>query len=102
MQNPDWKNLETVFDVELGDKVRDRLSGLEGIVAARVEYLTGCTQMAVVAPGLKADGDPREWKYFDWQRLQKDVSHTNEWAEIQASEASQRRDGAGEAPVGKY
>lgn len=38
--------------IELGDKVKDLISGYEGIVTAKVEFLNGCIQY-MVAPILK-------------------------------------------------
>jgi hypothetical protein len=33
----------------LGKKVKDRITGFEGIVTGQVEYLTGCNQVLVIA-----------------------------------------------------
>ena len=52
----------------LGTKVRDRISGFEGVVAGRAEYLTGCTQCVVVPP-VGPDGSHRDAEWFDEQRL---------------------------------
>lgn len=96
----EWRRPADQFEIKLGQTVRDRLTGLEGVAGARIEYLTGCTQYAVVQNGLKADGDTKDWRYFDWQRLEYAANIANEWAE--ASAATQRGDGAGEPPQGKY
>lgn len=55
--------------VKLGQTVKDRLTGFAGVVTARVEYLTGCAQVCV-QPGMKADGDFREARYFDETRIE--------------------------------
>ena len=34
-------------NIKLGDKVRDNISGLEGIAVARTEWLHGCIRIAV-------------------------------------------------------
>jgi hypothetical protein len=34
-------------DIKLGDKVRDKVSGFEGIVVARSEFINGCVQYLV-------------------------------------------------------
>jgi hypothetical protein len=39
----DWK-------FELGDRVKDRVSGFTGIVVSRTEYLNGCKQYGVNPP----------------------------------------------------
>ncbi len=54
--------------IQLGQRVRDRISGFEGTVTGRAEYLTGCTQ-CVVVPDVAADGSHREAHWFDEQRL---------------------------------
>lgn len=35
------------MDIRLGVKVKDKITGFEGIVTGRVEYLTGCDQVLV-------------------------------------------------------
>lgn len=55
------------LDIELGSTVQDRISGLTGVVTARVEYLTGCTQYGITpkgdgageAPGARTDAPTR-------------------------------------------
>lgn len=37
--------------IELGEKVKDIVSGVEGIAVARVEYLNGCIQYCVAPKG---------------------------------------------------
>jgi len=41
----------------LGDRVRDRISGIEGIAIARTEWLFGCVRISVQPFGEK-DGRP--------------------------------------------
>jgi len=36
--------------IELGDKVKDAVSGLEGIVVSEIQYLNGCQQFGIQAP----------------------------------------------------
>jgi hypothetical protein len=55
--------------IELGCRVRDRISGFEGIASGRADYLTGCTQYAVAAKGLH-EGKPVAWQWFDELRLE--------------------------------
>ena len=51
----------------LGQKAKDKITGLEGIVTGKAEYLYGCTQYCVVPPARdgKAGG---EW--FDEGRIE--------------------------------
>lgn len=51
--------------INLGDKVRDRISGYEGVMMARCEYLTGCAQIGIKPQGVKADGGTFDTLYFD-------------------------------------
>lgn len=44
---------------ELGDKVRDRISGFIGVVTGRFMYLNGCVRLGIDATELK-DGRPHD------------------------------------------
>lgn len=52
----------------LGDKVRDKISGFEGIVFGRIEYLFGCVQLDVVSQTERNDGKPAS-VWFDEGRV---------------------------------
>ncbi len=57
------------FRIELGSRVRDQITGFEGVVTGRVEYLTGCAQY-LVQPAVKKDSG--EWidaRWLDEDRL---------------------------------
>jgi hypothetical protein len=58
----------TYREIKLGYKVRDRVSGFEGIVTARLEYLNGCVQFCVM-PKVGKDGKV-DGIYFDSQQLE--------------------------------
>lgn len=60
--------------IELGSKVRDRVSGLEGIVIGRTQWLSGCDRL-VVQPPVK-DGKRPDADSFDEHML--DVLETPE------------------------
>jgi hypothetical protein len=53
----------------LGDKVKDTVTGLTGIVVAKTRYLQGCTRIAVQPQEVK-DGKPVEASWFDEPQLQ--------------------------------
>jgi hypothetical protein len=55
--------------IALGVKVRDVITGFEGVTYGRCEYLTGCTQFCVLPP-VDKDGKKREAEWFDEQRLE--------------------------------
>ena len=42
--------------INLGDIVRDTISGYEGVCLAKVQYLTGCDQIGIKPRTLKEDG----------------------------------------------
>lgn len=52
--------------IKLGTKVRDSITGFEGIVTARAEYLYGCIRCEVAGCD-----KPGEALWFDEQRLVK-------------------------------
>ena len=83
--------------IRLGAKVKDRISGFEGIASAKIEYLTGCTQIGVMPEGLTADGKTKEWSYFDWQRLEI-VDEETGFLTIAQSVPSRAATGFGELP----
>lgn len=56
--------------IELGMRVRDVVTGFEGVAIARVEYITGCDQFGVQPPGMDRDGNLIEARYFDYTRLE--------------------------------
>lgn len=84
--------------IVLGAKVKDRISGFEGIASAKVEYLTGCTQIGVMPVGLTAEGKTKEWQYFDWQRLEI-VDEATGFVAIGTTVASKAATGFGELPT---
>ena len=54
--------------IELVRKGRDKVTGFEGIVTARVTYLTGCDQYALAPPA--AEGKILDSCYFDEGRIE--------------------------------
>ncbi len=59
----------TSWAFEFGDVARDRVSGFKGEVIGRSDYSTGCKQICV-QPSAKEDGDWRDGKWFDEERLE--------------------------------
>lgn len=57
------------WNVNLGDKVRDKITGMTGIVTSRTEHLYGCNHLWVNPQELK-DGKPVEGAYFDEDRVE--------------------------------
>ena len=54
--------------MNLGQKARDKITGFEGTIIGRAEYLTGCTQFCL-APKTTPDGSIRAAEWFDEGRL---------------------------------
>ncbi len=59
------------FKFELGEGLKDVVTGFTGVVMARVEYLTGCDQYALSTTNLGKEGKRPDWEYFDENRLVK-------------------------------
>lgn len=55
--------------VQLGDRVKDRVTGFKGIAVAITEWLNGCRRVGVQAEKL-AEGKPGEVQYFDEPQLE--------------------------------
>lgn len=54
---------------DLGDRVKDSITGFAGIVIARTEYLNGCARYQLQCETLDKDGKPQEWQSFDEMQL---------------------------------
>ena len=54
--------------IELGKKARDKISGFEGVITGRAQYLTGCDQY-VLAPPIK-NGEMQKSEWFDEGRIE--------------------------------
>ena len=57
------------FKFELGDVIKDEITGFTGVVMARSQYHTGCHTYGLLSQALGKDGKPIEWEWFDDQRL---------------------------------
>ena len=53
--------------IQLGKKVRDKITGFEGTLVGEARYLYGCNQLCV-APAVK-EGNFQESRWFDDGRL---------------------------------
>lgn len=81
------------MNINIGDRVRDRVTDFEGLVTGHAEYLSGCDTY-LVQPALK-DGAWQEGRWFDEPRLTVVTV-----AAIAAVDTRAVRTGAdGEAPV---
>jgi len=55
--------------IKLGLKAKDKITGFEGIITGRAQYLTGCNQ-AVLVPTVDDKGLVRGGEWFDEARLE--------------------------------
>lgn len=58
-----------MFKFRLGDQVRDRVTGFEGVVTSRTDYLNGCVRYGVSPRKLKDDGSFIEAVWIDEPQL---------------------------------
>jgi hypothetical protein len=58
------------FKFEMGAELKDVVTGFQGVVTARVEWLTGCNQYRLQPQGLTADGKIKEADQFDENRVE--------------------------------
>lgn len=58
------------MSVNLGDKVRDKITGFEGIVIGITEWLWQCRRPIVQPATLQSDGKPIDSQSFDEPQLE--------------------------------
>lgn len=56
-------------EIKLGQKIRDTITGLEGVAVGRTTYLYGCVRVTMQPYEVK-DGKPAEWCSFDEPQLE--------------------------------
>lgn len=66
---PERTSVENEFRFNLGDRVKDSVTGFVGIVTGRGDHLSGCDTYGVQCELLK-DGLPQDMKWFDDPRLE--------------------------------
>lgn len=54
--------------IQLGQEGRDKITGFQGIITSKVEYLFGCKQYGIT-PKIK-DGEAKNAEYFDEGRIE--------------------------------
>ena len=47
--------------IQLGQKAKDKVTGFEGIIIGRCQYLTGCDQYGLVPPARDGKIEPAQW-----------------------------------------
>lgn len=61
---------EGIFKFGLGVKAKDTITGYEGVIMGRTEYLTGCCQYGLLKQQLTNEGKIPAWVWFDESRLE--------------------------------
>jgi len=56
---------------ELGEVLKDKITGFQGVATARTEYFTDCEHYGLASQSLGQDGKPIDWEWFDETRLVK-------------------------------
>ena len=57
------------MNIKLGQKVKDRVTGFEGIVIGITKYLSGCDTVGIQPQGMK-DGKSFDVEWYDYTRLE--------------------------------
>lgn len=57
-------------EIQLGGRVKDRVSGFAGIATARTTFLNGCVRVCVDAEKVNKDGSVPSGLWFDEQQLE--------------------------------
>ena len=55
-------------EIKLGQKAKDIVTGFEGIIVGKADYLYGCSQYGIV-PKLDKDGKKGDTEWFDEGRI---------------------------------
>lgn len=57
------------MEIQLGHTAKDKVTGFEGTLVGRADYLYGCTQYCL-CPTVDKDGKVRDSQWFDEGRIQ--------------------------------
>lgn len=60
----------TAYRYELGDKLKDRVTGLVGVATVRSEHLFGCERYWIEPQQIGTDGKPIEGRWIDQDSLE--------------------------------
>jgi hypothetical protein len=65
--------------INLGDKVKDSVTGFEGIVVGKTTWLNGCTRIGIQSDVLK-DGLPKDVQWIDEPQLKIILPKSSFWS----------------------
>ena len=60
--------MSDLFKFELGETLKDKITGFEGVVMGRSQYFTDCNHYGLLSRTLK-DGIPTDYQWFDETRV---------------------------------
>lgn len=84
---------EPEFKFNLGDKLRDKITGFEGIAVGRHQWINNCNTYSI-KPQMLKDGAPQDSHSFDEPQL--------DLVEEKAIPDINRKTGGPERPIGKH
>ena len=58
-----------MFKFKMNQVVKDKVTGYQGVILARIEYATGCQHYGVCQQVVSKEGKIPEWEYIDESRL---------------------------------
>lgn len=58
------------MDIKLGDRAKDSITGFDGVVIARTEWLNGCIRLTIQPEKIGEDGKPIEACTFDSNQIE--------------------------------
>lgn len=68
---------EKKMAIKLGDRVKDKVTGFEGIAIGRTQWFTGCDTIGIT-PTILKDGKTIDAEWFDINRIKKVEEKTTE------------------------
>lgn len=61
--------MKSYTTLKLGDLAKDRITGFQGVIVGRTDWINGCTRMALQGTKLDKDGIPSDVVTFDVEQL---------------------------------
>ena len=62
--------MQEPFKFEMGDKVREKITGYTGLITGQHRWITGCDQFTISPEGLDKNGVPIQSHVIDEGRLE--------------------------------
>ena len=62
-------NTQKIIDKFLGKKIKDKVSGMEGMVVSITHFLNGCVRVSIQPP-VDQDNKMQDERWFDYQQVE--------------------------------